>query len=91
MIEKGIEIGVRLLNLIKETTHFNYFVGFNRDRGNFRDSDRGRFDSNKEDRRGFGSRRFENDRDGISRDRDDRDSDRVSCKCFFYVYIKIYF
>lgn len=58
----------------------NLLAGFNRDRGNFRDNDRSRFDSNRDDRRGFGSRRFENDRDGLTRDRDDRDPERVSCK-----------
>lgn len=49
------------------------FAGYNRERGNFRDSERGRFDSNRDERRGFGVRRFENDRD-------DREPERVSCK-----------
>lgn len=64
--------------------------GFNRDRGNFRESDRGnRFDGNREERRGFGNRRFENDREVSSRD--DRDSERVGCKFNNYNYVYFYF
>lgn len=66
--------------LLKKKKLQTYFVGFNRDKGNFRDSDRNRFDVNRDDRRSYGSRRFEND--SMSRDRDDRENERVSCKLF---------
>lgn len=49
-----------------------FFLGFTR-RDNFRDSDRGSRFEDREDRRGFGGRRFE-DRDGYSRGRDGRDN-----------------
>ncbi|XP_023030394.1 uncharacterized protein isoform X2 [Leptinotarsa decemlineata] len=51
------------------------------DRGNFRDSDRNRFDDRDDRRGGYGSRRYDNDRDrdrndGFTR-RDDRDSENA--------------